>query len=159
DCVKRVLAATEGSNVDIGVENHGWGGNDPAFIDGALERVGSDRFGVTLDTGNFYWRGHPLDEVYAVMERLAPFAKHTHVKAISYPGEIRNQERECGFEYGKYVCPIAEGDIDHTRVIEWLKAAGYERSFCLEDESLGKVPQEDRAVVLAADAEYCRGIL
>jgi len=159
DCVRQVLAATEGSKVDIGVENHGWGGNDPAFLDGALERIGSDRFGVTLDTGNFYWWGHPLDDVYAIMERLAPFAKHTHVKAISYPEEIRNQRREVGFEYGKYVCPIAEGDIDHARVIEWLKAAGYDRSFCLEDESLGKVPQEERADVLARDVEYCKGLL
>ena len=159
DCVKRVLAATDGLNVDIGVENHGWGGNDPAFLDAVLERVASDRFGVTLDTGNFYWRGHPLDAVYAVMERLAPVTKHTHVKAIKYPEEIRNQERECGFQYGTYVCPIAEGDIDHARVIQWLKAAGYDRDFCLEDESLGKFPQQERAAVLAKDVQYCKELL
>ena len=159
DCVSRVLAATEGSKVNLGVENHGWGGNDPAFIEGALERLASDRFGVTLDTGNFYWWGHPLDDVYAIMERLAPHAKHTHVKAISYPEELRNQRREVGYEYGKYVCPIPDGDVDHSRVVAALKAAGYDGDFCIEDESLGKVPQQQRAAVLASDVQYCKGLL
>jgi len=159
ECVKRVLSATAGSKVDVGVENHGWGGNDPAFLDAVLERIDSDRFGVTLDTGNFYWWGHPLDEVYAILERLAPRTKHTHAKAICYPEELRNQKREVGYQYGKYVCPIAEGDIDHARVVKWLEDAGYDRSFCLEDESLGKFAQDERAEVLAKDVGYCKGLL
>ena len=35
-----------------------------------------------MDTGNFYWRGYPLSEVYGILEVLAPFAKHTHLKGI-----------------------------------------------------------------------------
>lgn len=158
-CVKDILAQTGGTGVDLGIENHGNQGNDPAFLKAVFEAVGSDRLGLTMDTGNFYWRGHPLNRVYEILEELAPLTKHTHVKNISYPEEIRNKEREIGYEYGKYVSPIPDGDIDHARVVAILKAAGYDRDFCVEDESLGKFPREERREVLKRDVEYVKGLL
>jgi sugar phosphate isomerase/epimerase len=136
--VRHVLDNTAALPVDLGIENHGFQGNDPAFLDGLLASINSPRLGLTMDTGNFYWAGHPLDEVYRILEHFAPVAKHTHIKNIRYPEELRNVRRELGYEYGQYVCPIPEGDIDHDRVIQSLKSAGYDRDLCIEDESLSK---------------------
>ncbi|MGQ9523815.1 MAG: sugar phosphate isomerase/epimerase family protein [Armatimonadota bacterium] len=157
--VHRILEATEGLPVDIGIENHGVQGNDPEFVMSLLDAVGSSRFGLTLDSGNFYWAGHPLDEVYAILEKLAPHAKHTHLKNIAYPPEMRNRRREIGWEYGRYVSPLPDGDIDHARVVAFLKAAGYDRDLTLEDESLGKYPVPQRKDVLKCDADHIRALV
>jgi hypothetical protein len=61
-----------------------------------------------------------------------------------------NEQRQMGYEYGKYVCPIPEGDIDHAKVVGLLKAAGYDRDLCIEDESLGKFDQEARRANIQA---------
>ena len=159
DAMARILDATSNANVDLGVENHGFQGNNPDFLDILLEKVDCPRLGVTIDTGNFYWRGHPLSRIYEIIEHFAPCCKHTHVKNIAYPLETRETEREVGWEYGQYVSPIREGDIDHGRVVQILKSAGYDRDFCLEDESLGKFSREEWAAVLKRDADYFREIL
>ncbi len=154
DMIQRILAGSAATGVEFGIENHGFQGNDPEFLAGLLERVGSDRLGLTLDSGNFYWRGWPLSRTYEIFERFAPFVKHTHIKNIQYPPELREVQREMGYEYGKYVSPIHEGDIDHTRYFQALKKAGYDRDLCLEDESLGKYSNEERKANLRAAAEF-----
>ena len=50
----------------------------------------------------------------------------------------RDTERALGFEYDKYMCPITDGDLDMTKIVEFLRKAGYDRDLCIEDESLGK---------------------
>ncbi len=157
--IKRLLDATSDVPVDLGIENHGYQGNDPNFLHGVFDGVGSDRIGMTLDTGNFYWRGHPMAKTLSVIEEFAPLAKHTHVKNINYPAETREQEREMGWEYGTYVSPIYEGDIDHTKVIGYLKAAGYDRDLCIEDESLGKYDEAEARAILKKDAEHLLSIV
>jgi len=157
--IKQVLAETEGAKVALGVENHGYQGNDPKWLDSLFEKVGSPRFGMTLDTGNFYWAGHPLDRVYEILEHLAALTKHTHAKNIAYPPELRNVQREMGFEYGKYVAPLYEGDIDHRRVAQILKKAGYDGDLCIEDESLGHYTEAERREVLRKDVEHFRQAL
>jgi sugar phosphate isomerase/epimerase len=157
--VQVVLDRTKGSPVALGMENHGYQGNDPDFVMALIAKVGSERFGMTLDTGNFYWYGHPLDTVYEIMERLAPVTKHTHVKNINYPAELRQTKREIGYKYGEYVSPVPDGDIDHERVVQILAAAGYAGDFCLEDESLGKWQGEERKATLRRDTEYAKGIV
>jgi len=154
--VREILARTDGAPVDLGIENHGIQGNDPAFLEGLLAQVGSPRQGMTLDTGNFYWAGHPREEVYAIIERLAPHAKHTHVKNIGYPEDRRDVRREAGWEYGRYCCPIPDGDIDHKRVVALLRAAGYDRDLCIEDESLGRFDAPTRRAHLKAAAGHLR---
>lgn len=152
--IHRILDATSDSQVELGIENHGFQGNDPAFLEGLLAKVASPRLGLTLDSGNFYWRGWPLSHIYSIFEQFASRVKHTHIKNIRYPEEIRETEREIGYEYGKYVSPIHEGDIDHTRYFQALKQAGYDRDLCLEDESLGKYSVEDRKANLRAAAAF-----
>lgn len=159
NAMARILDATSNSDVDLGVENHGFQGNSPEFLDMLIANVDSPRLGVTIDTGNFYWRGHPLSRVYKIIEHFAPYCKHTHVKNIAYPRDKQELQRAMGWEYGKYVSPIREGDIDHARVAQILKSAHYDGDFCLEDESLGKFSPEERVEVLKRDADYFREIL
>ena len=120
-----------------GIENHGFQGNDPEFLTGLLLDVDSPRLGLTLDSATSTGEGWPLSRVYEIFEQFAPVVKHTHIKNIAYPPEIRETQREIGYEYGKYVSPIHQGDIDHTRYFAALRS-GYDRDLCLEDESLGK---------------------
>jgi sugar phosphate isomerase/epimerase len=154
------LKRTEGSGVALGIENHGYQGNNLAFQLNVYERVGNPRLGATIDTGNFYWRGYPLSEVYGILRLLAPYAKHTHLKNIQYPPETREKNREAGWEYGRYVCPVDEGDIDHLKVAKMLAVAGYEGDLCIEDESMGHYEAgAERVHVMKRDVAHVKGIL
>jgi len=154
------LERTTGSKVALGIENHGFQGNNLAFQLNVYQTVGSDRLGSTMDTGNFYWRGYPLSEVYGILRVLAPYTKHTHLKNINYPENLRETTREAGWEYEKYVSPLDEGDIDHAKVLALLAEAGYDGDICIEDESLGHYSSpEERIEVLKRDVTYCKAII
>ncbi len=142
--VSRVLDATEGSSMAIGIENHGIQGNDPEWIQGVLDAVGSERVGLTLDTGNFYWAGHPLDEVYRLIEQFAPYVKHVHCKNLTFKSDQRQARRTPGWDYGRHVCPVPDGDIDHARIVGILTSVGYAGGLNIEDESLSKFEGDDR---------------
>jgi len=154
-----VIANTAKCPVDLGIENHGVQGNQPEFLKAVFEGVGSPRLGMTLDSGNFYWYGHPIERVMQILKDLAPKAKHTHLKNIRYPADQRGVQREIGWKYGEYVCPLDAGDVDHAQVVKFLSAAGYERDLCIEDESLGRHPAEERQAVLRRDVEYMRSLI
>ncbi len=147
DICKQSVAATEDAGVRLGIENHGNTTNNPQFLEKLFDGVGSDRLGLTLDTGNFYWFGHPLDDLYGIYRRFAPRAFHTHCKSIKYPEDQRNTKRPMGWEYAKFNCPITEGDIDFKRVVAILKEAGYRGDLCIENESLGKFKGRVREVL------------
>jgi sugar phosphate isomerase/epimerase len=149
--VKQVLGQTADTGVDLGIENHGPFGNDPAFLDAVFSSADDSRLGMTLDTGNFYWWGVPLDELYSLIERYASRTKHTHIKNINYPTPLANTRRPIGLEYGKYCCPLDEGNIDLSRVVRTLRAAGYQRDFCIENESLNKYAADQRLEILRRD--------
>lgn len=153
---RRALNATAGSAVRLGIENHGRQGNDPAWMDGVLDQVADPRLGLTLDLGNWYWFGHPLSRVYEIYRKYAPRAVHTHVKSIRYPAELREQQREIGYRYGEFSAPLDEGDIDFSLAARILREGGYDGPLVIEDESLGKFPQEERAAVLRRDVEHLR---
>lgn len=157
--MKQIIAATEDTGVGLGIENHGKTTNDPEFTGPLFDRVGSDRLGLTLDTGNFYWFGHPLSKVYTFFERFAPRVKHTHCKNIRYPEGEREKQRKMGWEYAKYNCPLGQGDIDFARVVKILRAAGYANDLCVEDESLGKFPAGQRGAILAEEIQYMKKCL
>jgi sugar phosphate isomerase/epimerase len=150
-CVRRILAETAGSGVDLALENHAWHSNDPAFLDGLFAAVDDDRLGLTLDTGNFYWFGYPLEELYGLFEKYAGCVKHTHMKNINYPPEMAHQRRPIGWEYGKYRCPLDEGNIDLARVVRLLRGAGYQRDLCIENESLNRYPEAQRLEIIRRD--------
>ena len=159
DCMGRVLDATSDLDVQMGIENHGVKGNEPEFLDMVLDKVGSPRLGNTIDIANFYWYGHPLTRVHEIIQHFAPRVKHTHIKNISYPADVRETQREIGWKYGEYVSPLREGDIDIPRAVQMLKDAGYDGDLCIEDESLGRWDQAKRRDVLIDDASFLREIL
>lgn len=157
--LSEILQRTADSGVDLGIENHGGIGNDPEFLGYVLSTVNSPRLGLTLDSGNFYWRGWPLSKVYAIFERFARDVKHTHIKNIAYPEEVRESERAIGYEYGRYVSPIYEGDIDLSRYVRLLKQAGYSRDLCMEDESLGRYTEVERRENLRKGRQYLERLI
>lgn len=145
--------------VDLGIENHGPMANEPAFLDWLLNQTSDPRVGVALDTGNFYWFGFPLEEVYGLIERYAPRAKHTHLKSINYPAGDANRRREIGYEYKQHCCALHEGNLDLGRVVKILRDAGYERDLCIEDESLFKYAPAERVAVLRREVNALREAL
>jgi sugar phosphate isomerase/epimerase len=148
DACKRLCAIAEGTPVRYGVENHGKITNNSQFLEKLFDGVGSEKLGLTLDCANFYWWGHPVNELYPIYEKFAPRVVHTHCKSIRYPADKKDVRREIGWEYGKYNCPIYEGDLDFKRIVEILRKANYRGDLCVEDESLGKFPAKDQADVL-----------
>ncbi len=153
---KRLVAETADAAVRFGVENHGGTTNKVEFLKAFLEGVGSERFGLTLDTANFYWFGYPLSKLYEIYEALAPITCHTHCKNIAYPGGERERQREKGWEYGTYCCPIDEGDIDFERVAAILRKHGYRGDLCIENESLRRFPPERHREILSREAALLR---
>jgi sugar phosphate isomerase/epimerase len=148
DACKRLCAIAEGTPIRFGVENHGKITNNPQFLEKLFDGVGSPKLGLTLDCANFYWWGMPLKDLYRTYEKFAPRVVHTHCKSIRYPADKKNIRREIGWEYGKYNCPIYEGDLDFKRIVKILRKAGYHGDLCVEDESLGKYPAKEQADVL-----------
>lgn len=157
--MRQVLSQTEGSPVAVGMENHGPQGNDPEFLAGVLEAIPDPRLGLTLDTGNFYWSGQPLSELYRIYERFAPRVRHTHMKSIAYPPEERERRRETGWKYGEYASPLAQGDIDLARVVKLFRSAGYNGSLTIENEALGRLAPEEKRAALVSDAAHLRSLV
>ena len=155
---KQLCDIVEGTSIRYGIENHGNTTNDPVFLEQLFDGVGSSHLGLTLDTANFYWYGHPLEELYGIFERFAAKAFHTHCKSIRYPEDKKHVRRSMGWEYGKYCCPIHEGDIDFQRVAAILRRADYRGDLCIEDESLGKYPEAERADIVKKEVALLRSL-
>ena len=153
---RRLVEQSEGTDVGFGIENHGGTTNQVEFLEKLFDGVRSERMGLTLDTGNFYWFGYPLEKLYGIYRKFSRRVHHTHCKNIRYPEEMRNRQRAVGWEYGKYNCPIDEGDIDLGKVVGILREAGYGNDLCIEDESLGKFPESERTGVLKREVEFLR---
>jgi len=155
--VLRELSSKE--KISFGLENHAEYSNNPEFFRIIFSALKDSRIGITLDSGNFYWYGFPLDRVYQLFTEFAPYTKHAHIKNIKYPAELRHKQREIGYEYLKYVSPIYEGDIEHGKLVESLKKVSYEEGLCIEDESLGSFPMKEWPRILKKDVEFLEGIL
>ncbi len=155
---KQLCDIVEGTSVRYGIENHGSITNDPEFLEELFDGVGSPDLGLTLDTANFYWYGHPLEKLYKIFERFASRAFHTHCKSIRYPPDKKNTQRPRGWEYGKYSAPIYEGDIDFKKVVKILRKVNYEGDLCLENETLGKYPENEHTEILKKEIALLKKI-
>ena len=157
--LREVLAATPVCGVALGVENHGPQGNDEAWMRGVMAALPEARIGLTLDVGNWYWYGYPLSHVYDIYREFGSRVKHTHVKNINYPPEMQEKQREIGYKYGEYCCPLDEGNLDMARVVSILRECGYDGDLVIEDESVGKYPPEERPRILHRDVACLRAAL
>ncbi len=156
EMMRKLIRGTEDVPVAFGIENHGNTTNDPDFLEALFDKVASPRLGLTLDTGNFYWFGHPLGKVYDIFQKFAARTVHTHCKSINYPEAQRQQQRPMGWEYSKHTCPIDQGDIDFARVVKMLVEAGYRNDLCVENESLGRFPAEQRVEIVAREIRFLK---
>jgi sugar phosphate isomerase/epimerase len=152
----KVVAATESTGVAFAVENHGDTTNDPAFLQPLFAGVGSQRLGLTLDTGNFYWFGNPLSKLYELYEAFAPRVFHTHIKSIRYPAESREKQRPIGWKYDDCESAIDRGDIDFARVVAILRKAGYKNDLCIENEFLGKLSPAQTVETLTRELQFLK---
>ena len=57
------------------------------------------------------------------------------------------------------MCPVPDGDIDHKRVADILKAAGYAGAFTLEDESYGHFEEPTKAANLLRNVEHLKSVV
>ncbi len=155
---RELVDATKDLPVRFGVENHGTTTNRPDFLRRVFDGVGTKRFGITLDVGNFYWFGHPLSKLYDIYTEFAPWACHFHAKSIRYPQADRERQRKPGWKYRECRCPVYEGDIDYQRVVAILCKSNYRGDLCIDDESIGTFPKAQQREVLKKDADFLRGI-
>jgi len=156
---KKICDLVDGTPIKYGIENHGNTSNDPVFLETLFDGVGNEALGLTLDTANFYWYGHPLSDLYPIFKKFAPRTYHTHCKSINYPEDQQNIKRDMGWQYGKYSSPIYDGDIDFTKVVGLLKQAGYQNDLCIENEALGKFPKNERGNVLTQEIKHLKEII
>jgi sugar phosphate isomerase/epimerase len=157
--LNEILARTANTNVSLGLENHGVIANDPVFLNSIFSSIPDPRLGLTLDTGNFYWSGMPISELYKTVETFAPYARHTHMKSIAYPAEMRDERREAGYEYMHYAAPVDKGDIDMNRIAQILVSAGYKGALCVENETMGNYTPEEGIEVLKGEVNALRSAL
>jgi len=137
---KRCAEFLEELDVRIALDNHGVSTNDGDWQLSLIERVGSPRLGVNLDTMNYRWYGHDLETIDRFYEILAPHVFHTHMKdgtgsrgdykgAALGAGEIHLDHavrclKEVGYDgawTAEYEGPEAEGGVGYEKCYGWLK--------------------------------------
>lgn len=103
------------AGLQVLMENH-WGlSADPERIVRVVEAVDNPAFGVLADFRNF----PPGVDVYAALERLAPYARFVHAKFLSF--DDRGEDP----------------DFDTARVMETFRQACYSGLFGIEYEGKG----------------------
>ena len=140
DAFKRCADFLEVLDVRIALDNHGVSTNDGDWQLSLIERVGSARLGVNLDTMNYRWYGHDLENIDRFYQILAPHVFHTHMKdgrgsrgeykgAALGEGEIHLDHavrclKEAGYDgawTAEYEGPEAEGGVGYEKCYGWLK--------------------------------------
>ncbi len=123
-----VMRRVQGLNVIVGIENHGRLANDGIFLRELIETVASPKLGMTIDTGNFYWAGHPPERVEQYIELLTPYIVNVHIKDVVY------RDGKTAF------VPAGRGIVPLRRLYALLEGAGYEGAIVSEYE--GEAPYE-----------------
>jgi len=165
--VKAFLDKTADLGLEVAMENHGAQdrplGVKKEFLQKLLRRVNSERFGLTLDTGCFYWL-YPLDEYYKVTEYFLPYVKNVHLKNQTFPSEERHKVKS-GSPVQEAHDTLYDGDVDLHRVINILKGVGYDGALCIEDHSFPKLAKArgggipEMREIIKRDIEFLRDIM
>jgi sugar phosphate isomerase/epimerase len=117
-------------HVVLALENHGFFVNDADILMQILEAVNSEWLKITLDTGNFGWSGHSLNDTYRYFEMLAPYVANVHLKDFIIMSDGRV----------KFV-PLGKGMVCFEKLIKTLQKAGYQGALLCEYEGAGE-PKE-----------------
>lgn len=114
-----------------------------------IETVDSKWIGVCLDTANNL---RMLEDPARVVEKLAPFARATHIKDVTAKaGDPKD------FAFWPSV-PLGKGLIDIPRVFEVLRAQNYDGLLALEIDYLHPAYSDDQRAI-AESLAYMRGLL
>lgn len=119
--LKDVCSTAALHGVSLAMENHN--DFDSEEMLRIVEGVGSDYFGVNLDTGNLL---RVFDDPVAGSRRLAPYTVATHIKDVA---ASRGSPREFAFWPS---CPLGHGLVDLPAVARALKDAGYQGPLTIE---------------------------
>jgi sugar phosphate isomerase/epimerase len=145
--LRKLLPAAEDRGIVLALENHIDLTADE-MVD-LITSLDSPWLGVCLDTGNNL---RLFEDPLVAAEKLAPFARATHVKDIGVrPGNPRD------FAFWPSV-PLGRGLVDIGRVIALLRTARYQGLLAIEVDYLHPdYGEEDRAV--AASVKYLKALL
>lgn len=145
---KAVTEYAEKKGIATMVENHGYFSQESLRVEKLITGVGSPNFGALVDVGNFACADDPSP---VAVGRLAPFAKHVHVKDFHIksgcgvdPG--RGFFRTRGGNYLRGAI-IGHGDIPVKQCLWALKNAGYDGYISIEFEGMEE-PKEAIAIGL-----------
>jgi sugar phosphate isomerase/epimerase len=122
EAFKQCLDFLERYNVRIALDNHGLSTNDGDWQLSLIQRLGSKRFGVNLDTMNYRWFGHEIAKIDHFYEILAPHVFHTHMKDGT--GSRQNYKGAA----------LGAGEIHLDHAVKCLKGAGYDGAWTAEYE-------------------------
>ncbi|KVQ34505.1 xylose isomerase [Burkholderia cepacia] len=114
-----------------------------------IETIDSPWLGVCLDTANNL---RMLEDPAVAIEKLAPFARATHVKDITAKG---GNPREFAFWPS---VPVGRGIIDMPRAFAELRKHGFDGLLALEIDYLHPAYESDEQAI-AESIEYMRGLL
>lgn len=122
---QRVARLAEPLGVTLAIENHGHLLNDGPMLARLVQEVGASNVGLTLDSGNFCWAGHSLEQAQADFDSALPYTVNVHIKDGVW--------RENRFEF----VPAGEGDLPLNNWLAALANRGYQGAVCSEFEGTG----------------------
>jgi inosose dehydratase len=106
----------------------------PAEVDRLLAETDPARVGLLLDTGHYvYGGGDPLE----LLETHGPRVRYVHLKDVrgSELQRVRSSDVTMDEAWRRGVfCPLGEGVVDFPRVVEALRARGYEDWLIVEQD-------------------------
>lgn len=122
----------ESLGVKLAIENHGRLLNDGVELAHLVKEVGSAALGITVDTGNFCWAGHSLEQAQRDWEAVMPYAFSVHIKDGMW--------KDGSFEF----VVAGEGDLDLAGYLRKLVENGYDGPVYSEYEGAGDVQEGTR---------------
>jgi sugar phosphate isomerase/epimerase len=136
------LPEAERLGVTLAAENHGRLLNDGPTLVRLVEEIGSPSLRITIDTGNFAWAGHNLEQVKADYAAVLPHVVNVHIK----DGVWQNG----GFAF----VPAGDGELPLAGLFADLAAQGYDGPVCSEFEGAGDFRTgTQRSIAYLKDAE------
>jgi sugar phosphate isomerase/epimerase len=106
--------AAEKLGVTLAIENHGHLFNDGPGLASLITEIGQPNVRVTLDTGNFSWAGHNLEQTLADFKAVLPHTANVHVKDGIW--------RDDSFEF----VAAGAGSLQINQLVSDLKHMGYD---------------------------------
>lgn len=134
---KAVTEYAASAGVATCIENHGYFAQESLRVEKLITSVGNPNFGALVDVGNFACADDPSP---VAVGRLAPYAKHVHVKDFHIksgcgvdPGKGFFRSRGGNFLRGAI---IGHGDIPVKQCLWILKNSGYDGYVSVEFEGM-----------------------